>query len=98
MSVRIDPEMRELTRLLAYAGDMQGMSVLEVGCGNGRLTHQYAHLVRRVTAIDPNAERIAQAIADTSPGCQESLTFHATDVASFVPDERFDLVLLSWSL
>jgi ubiquinone/menaquinone biosynthesis C-methylase UbiE len=97
-SVRIDPEKRELTRLLAYAGNMQGMSVLEVGCGNGRLTHQYAHLARRVAAIDPNAQRIAQATANTPPGRPGSLTFHAIDVETFIPDERFDLVLLSWSL
>lgn len=98
MSVRIDPENHELTRLLACIGDLTDKSVLEIGCGNGRLTHQYAHLAHHVVAIDPDAERIADARNNTPSAQQSRLTFHATDITSFTCDEQFDRVLLSWSL
>ncbi len=98
MSVRIDPEKRELSRLLAYAGNLTGKNVLEVGCGNGRLTHQLAPHARHITGIDPNRERIAEARANTPPQLKPQITFQATTLENFKTDQRFDLVLLSWSL
>ncbi|MEZ4595086.1 MAG: class I SAM-dependent methyltransferase, partial [Chloroflexota bacterium] len=61
MSIRIDPEEREFEALLALAGDLTGQRVLEIGCGNGRITTHLAPHAAHITAIDPNTERIAQA-------------------------------------
>ncbi len=94
---QIDPEGRETAVLLEYA-DFSGKRVLEIGCGNGRLTWQYAHLAAHVTAIDPSGEKIAQAIAETPPQLQDSVTFWAGGIDEFETTEQYDLALFSWSL
>jgi ubiquinone/menaquinone biosynthesis C-methylase UbiE len=54
------PEGAELSHLVA-ACPLDGRSVLEVGCGPGTLTWQYAGLPRRVVALDPDASVLRQA-------------------------------------
>ncbi len=98
MSVRVDPEKREVARLLAFAGNLTAKNVLEIGCGNGRLTHQLAPHVQHITGIDPKSERVAEARSKTPPELKSQITFQDTTLENFNIDQRFDLVLLSWSL
>ena len=97
MTVRVDPEGQEVAQLLAHAGDLQGR-VLEVGCGSGRLTFRYADGAARVVGIDPDAERIAQAQADTAVDLRRRVSFHAAGILDFETSERFDLAIFAWSL
>ena len=60
MAWRIDPEGVE-TRALAQLARVDGLRVLELGCGNGRLTFRYAAKAASVLAVDPDAERIKEA-------------------------------------
>ncbi|HZY41350.1 MAG TPA: class I SAM-dependent methyltransferase, partial [Anaerolineae bacterium] len=62
-NVRCDPEDTETAALLDFA-DFTGKRVLEIGCGDGRLTWRYAAGAAHVTAIDPDADDIAIAIED----------------------------------
>jgi 2-polyprenyl-3-methyl-5-hydroxy-6-metoxy-1,4-benzoquinol methylase len=81
--------------------DFRGQHVLEVGCGDGRVTWGYAEKAARVTAIDPSAKQIALASEQLPPHLQERLGFHAIafeDFASGSPPSAFDIVLLSSSL
>jgi ubiquinone/menaquinone biosynthesis C-methylase UbiE len=73
--------------------------VLELGCGDGRLTYRYAHAATSVLAIDPDAERIALARDALPPSLRESVTF-AVQSADEVdaPRASFELALFSWSL
>ncbi len=98
MSIRIDPEEREFEALLALAGDLTGQRVLEVGCGNGRITTHLAPHAAHITAIDPNTERIAAAKAELPPELAHKISYHALALEDLPPGEPFDLVLLSWSL
>ena len=98
MSVRIDPEEREFEALLALAGDLTGQRVLEVGCGNGRITTHLAPHAAHVTAIDPNAERIAQAKANLPAELAHKISYLPISLEDLPPSEKFDMVLLSWSL
>lgn len=76
--------------------DLQGKRVLEVGCGEGRLTGFVAARAASVYAFDPNAERVekARAVADS-----ERVRFgvHAADALD-VERESFDIALCGWSL
>ena len=98
MAYRLDPENRESRALFEYAGDFAGKRVLEIGCGNGRLTWQYAHLADHVTGIDPDEEKIAQAIAETPPELQGQVDFWAGGIDGFETTKRYDLALFSRSL
>jgi ubiquinone/menaquinone biosynthesis C-methylase UbiE len=95
---RIDPEGAE-TAALAQLVDLNACRVLELGCGNGRLTFRYAHTTSHVLAVDPDAERIAEARAAVTRQLQPKLTFavgRAEDVEA--PRATFDVALFSSSL
>lgn len=98
MAVRVDPEQYEFDTLLAFAGDLTGKRVLEIGSGSGRITTHLAPFAAHVTAIDPNKERIDQAIEQMSPDLADKISYQAIPLADVPPGERFDLALLSWSL
>ncbi|MGH2452625.1 MAG: class I SAM-dependent methyltransferase [bacterium] len=58
--VRFDPERNEI-RTLRRRLPLTGARILEIGCGDGRLTRRIAGVARAVEAIDPDAEAIARA-------------------------------------
>jgi ubiquinone/menaquinone biosynthesis C-methylase UbiE len=98
MGYAIDPEGNE-TRVLHELIDFRERDVLEVGCGDGRMTWRYAALARSVHALDPNADRIEQGIAATPVALQSAVTFRVADIAqASLPEEAFDVAILSWSL
>jgi 2-polyprenyl-3-methyl-5-hydroxy-6-metoxy-1,4-benzoquinol methylase len=98
MTARVDPEGREKEAVLAFAGDLAGKRVLEVGCGNGRLTWQYADLPAHVVGIDPNADRIAQAQQELPPHLQGRVEFQPVAIEAYQPSSSFDLIIFAWSL
>ncbi len=66
-----------------------GASVLELGCGTGRITRQLARLGYRVTAVDESPEMLAHVLdAETIPAQIEGLDL----------GRRFDAVLLASNL
>jgi ubiquinone/menaquinone biosynthesis C-methylase UbiE len=98
MAWRIDPEGVEL-RTLAELAPLDGLRVLELGCGDGRLTFQFARTTASVFAVDPDEERIAAARASLPAKLAEKVSFAvagATEVEA--PRRRFELALFSWSL
>ncbi|MGH2626626.1 MAG: class I SAM-dependent methyltransferase [Anaerolineales bacterium] len=58
--VRRDPERSEI-RTLQRRLPLAGARVLEIGCGDGRLTRRLAGVARAVEALDPDPEGVAQA-------------------------------------
>jgi 2-polyprenyl-3-methyl-5-hydroxy-6-metoxy-1,4-benzoquinol methylase len=102
MPVRLDPENNEIRALLDFAGSLAGRDVVEVGCGDGRLTWRYADRAAHVVGIDPNPDKIARARSEIPLDLRGRIEFHALDLETFAAGgehtERFDLVILSWSL
>ena len=80
------------------AGDLTGQRLLEVGCGNGRITTHLAPHAAHITAIDPNEERIADAKTNLPPELAHKISYHTQRLEDFPTREKYDLVLLSWSL
>lgn len=102
MTLQKDPENIEgkiLQRLL----DFQDKHVLEVGCGEGRLTWKYAASAKFVAGfdVDRDALRVAQGDAKLKAGPQAEArgTFTAAS-ANHIPfsKETFDIAILAWSL
>ncbi len=98
MNYALDPEQAE-TRVLMDLVDLRGKDVLEVGCGDGRLTWRYADMARSVLAIDSNQELIATARARMPLALRDCVAFHEANVITEpLPDGAFDVVLISWTL
>ncbi len=99
MTIRTDPEGNE-TAVLFDLVDLDGAEVLEIGCGDGRLTLRYAERAAHVTAIEPFEDSIARAmerLRDTKlPVKFRHVNFE--DFAASTDPDVFDVALLSWSL
>lgn len=97
MSFEKDPEQNETKHLHRYA-DLAGKRVLEIGCGEGRLTWRYAAGPARILAIDPDPDAVRVARIDRPSDLQEKVHFaNAQGEALPFAKETFDLALLSWS-
>jgi 2-polyprenyl-3-methyl-5-hydroxy-6-metoxy-1,4-benzoquinol methylase len=98
MPVLLDPEDTETKALHDFA-DFSGKHVLEIGCGDGRLTWRYADRAAHVVAIDPKVEDIELAIAECPDDLRAKIEFRTARLEELdLPAEKYDLALLSWSL
>src|SRR5512143_3168248 len=98
MAIRIDPENNE-TRALFDMVNFSGQQVLEIGCGDGRVTWRYADRAARVTAIDPSAKQIALAREQLADQLQDHIEFQDItfeDFAAASASSTFDIVILSY--
>jgi ubiquinone/menaquinone biosynthesis C-methylase UbiE len=82
-----------LSKILQFT-DLWGQDVLEIGCGDGRITSQLVGKAKRLVAIDPDAANIAEAKENMEGvglhiGSGECLEF---------PSESFDVILFTLSL
>ncbi len=91
-----DPEGAELSHLLA-ACLLPAQSVLEIGCGAGQLTWQYAGLPRRVVGIDPAMSELRLARSHAAPAPQASFIQAMGEALPF-PSQTFDVALFASSL
>jgi len=98
VSRTLDPEEAHLAALRRLA-DFRGRRVLEMGCGEGRLTRGIAAEAATVLAFDPDAESIAEARASFPSELADRVAFEVAS-GKEIEIERgaFDLVLFSWSL
>ena len=84
---------------LTAAAEFSGKRILEVGCGEGRLTWVLARSGASVLGIDPNEESIETARATTPAELAERVEFRVASAEQLdVPPARFDIAFLSWSL
>ena len=100
MAVIGDPENKQ-TRALFNMVDFGGKHILEIGCGDGRLTWRYADKAAHVIAIDPNAEQIMLAMDHIPIELRNRVEFRCApfeDFAAASAASAFDIVILSWSL
>jgi 2-polyprenyl-3-methyl-5-hydroxy-6-metoxy-1,4-benzoquinol methylase len=93
-----DPEGVE-TASIGRLVDLDGLHVLEVGCGGGRLTTFVASRAASLYAFDPDAGNVEKAASALSTEVRDRVRFavHAAEALD-VERPRFDLALCSWSL
>jgi ubiquinone/menaquinone biosynthesis C-methylase UbiE len=79
--------------------DVDGLRVLELGCGDGRFTFRFASRAASVLGVDPEEDAIATARRETPRGLRRKVRFEAANARDFeLPAAEFDLALFSWSL
>jgi 16S rRNA A1518/A1519 N6-dimethyltransferase RsmA/KsgA/DIM1 with predicted DNA glycosylase/AP lyase activity len=94
MAIIEDPEGHEAAALASSGVSFMSRRVLEIGCGDGRLTKHFAGVAASVVAIDPDRDAVAQLardlpMVDARPIAIDELV---------LTDHSVDLVLFSWSL
>jgi ubiquinone/menaquinone biosynthesis C-methylase UbiE len=98
MPIQKDPEGIEILHLEKMAA-FPGRHVLEIGCGDGRLTWRYAPFADRVTGIDPDVQTLLEAVATLPDVHQKSVSFvRASSLHLPFPHKKFDIAILAWSL
>ena len=99
MTVQIDPEGTESRLLHRYAAfESSGKRVLEVGCGDGRLTWRYAEAAAHVTGVDLHADDLRVAVIDRPAGLLHRVSFARADAVHLpLKSASFDLAIFAWS-
>ena len=98
MAVHIDPEGNEI-EALQRIGDWRGKRVIEIGCGDGRLTLRLAGLGAVVHAVDPDAEAIRTARKNRPKEFARRIRFSVGQAERLDQREAsFDLAVFSWVL
>ena len=86
-------------RLIERYVQLSDRLVLEIGCGDGRLTRHLAHLASGVVAIDPDPAKVSLARRMTASEGIRNVSFRV-GLAEHLRPRRgtFDVVMFSWSL
>lgn len=98
MTLQKDPEGFEKKRLDSIVA-LNGKRVLEIGCGEGRLTWKYASASSLTIGFDPDHSALRVARADSPHDLRDKVRF-ACASANHIPfsKETFDIAILAWSL
>lgn len=99
MTIRVDPERNEV-RALREVDTWRGKKVLEIGCGDGRLTLRLASLGTAVIhAIDPSADLIRTARKNLPTKLSKQIRYKVGSAEELkFPSNSYDIVVFSWVL
>jgi 2-polyprenyl-3-methyl-5-hydroxy-6-metoxy-1,4-benzoquinol methylase len=97
MRVQLDPDRAEI-EALKRATDWHRKHVLDIGCGDGRLTRRLAGLGATVRGIDLDEESIREARRNLPRRLACRVRFRVADARDLpFGDATFDAVVYSWS-
>jgi ubiquinone/menaquinone biosynthesis C-methylase UbiE len=97
MTFHKDPQQNETKHLLQLAS-FPGKRVLEIGCGEGRLTWRYAAKPLMTVGIDPDRDALRVATIDRPSDLEDRVSFSNAQAEWLpFPKETFDLAVLAWS-
>jgi ubiquinone/menaquinone biosynthesis C-methylase UbiE len=94
----LDPEGAHLAALRRL-GDFRGQRILELGCGDGRLTLGIAADAKSVLAFDPDRAAVERARRSLPADLAERVVYKVASGKEIeIEHHSFDLVVFSWSL
>jgi ubiquinone/menaquinone biosynthesis C-methylase UbiE len=90
-----DPEGNELSHLVTVC-ELADKDILEVGCGDGKFTRQYAKIPRRIVGIDPEISDLHEAMNNKRP--PNSFFIQSKGEQLPFPPQVIDIVIFASSL
>jgi len=94
----IDPQYIEATLCTMLLGDISRLHILEIGCGDGKQANILSKDAMEYTAVDIN-EKIVSVAKKQIPLNQTNVHYYVLDASTLpFPDNRFDVVLMFYSL
>jgi ubiquinone/menaquinone biosynthesis C-methylase UbiE len=98
MTLVVDPDGVEIATIRDLV-DLEGLRIVEIGCGDGRMTMPCAEEAASVLAFDPDEESIRLARAAIPRKLRRKIQLQVADAAEIeLPESEFDLALFAWSL
>ena len=99
MALIVDPA-RDEVRALRKAVNWRGKHVIEIGCGDGRLTLRLASLgPLKIEALDPDAKLIHDARKNIPDRYADRIDYHVGHAEKLkYPAGTFDIAVFSWVL
>ncbi len=99
MTLIVDPAGNEI-RALQKAAEWKGKRVLEIGCGEGRLTLRLAGFrPRHIEAMDPDQTRVRVARKNKPMDYSKLIRYHVGHAERLrYAGDQFDIVIFSWAL
>jgi ubiquinone/menaquinone biosynthesis C-methylase UbiE len=99
MALQMDPAGAEI-RALAGATHWQTKKVIEIGCGDGRLTLRLAALgPAHIEALDPDPDSIKLARKNLPPDEKGRIRYRVGQAGALkYPADTFDIAVFSWVL
>ena len=94
MAILDDPEGHEAAALARMVANFAGLRVLELGCGDGRLTRKYAGGAASVIAIDPDEDGIELLRRELPHVDARAVGIHDLEL----PAASIDVAIFAWSL
>ena len=91
----LDPDNKYIQAINAHA-PLSGATILEIGCGSGRMTADMAKYATKIVATDLNSEVLEQAEINITAKNVEFL--YTPDGTPDLPNRSFDLVIYTLSL
>lgn len=86
-------------RIIQRLATLRGRRILEIGCGDGRLTRELAPLASSVVAVEPDPTRIATARQCSADNGIRNVSFRVGSAERMrFGGGAFDIALFSWSL
>jgi len=86
MNSQTEKDIRDITELV----DIKDKSILELGCGTGRITFALAERVQELTAIDIDEKAILNA---QQKNVHDNVVFRVEDLEDFDLGRKYDLIL-----
>lgn len=99
MATYMDPEGLETAAVAKLVPSFANLRVLEIGCGDGRLTRRYAEAAASVLAIDPDEAAVARFRLTMPDALRGHVELRAAPLEALdLPRASFDLAIFAWSL
>lgn len=97
MTVQQDPKNNERKALHSFT-DFVNKRVLEIGCGEGRLTWKYAASAKQGIGIELDRDALRVAAVDKPSDLEHKVLFTCA-ASEYLPfsKETFDIAILAWS-
>ena len=89
--MRLDPEKKEIKELRSLI-DLRNKEILEIGCGDGRITAMLKRKDNNILAIEPDKEQLKLARKKVS-----GVKFQVGTMSNLKTKKKFDLVIFSMS-
>ena len=98
MPLLVDPDGVEIATIRELV-ELEGRRVVDVGCGDGRISLALARHGAQVLGLEPDEDSVADARATAPADLRARVRFEVADAAQAeLPKGEFDLAVFSWSL